>query len=386
MGNQVGTIKIPSLEPGEDTIIEFEWDIPNPDDYNFLNNEPWHYCLLSRINTVDDPMTVAETTNTPENVKNNNNIGWKNISIIKVNAELIGADIAQSAVISVGNLVPYKRKMRLNIWEKRKASDVPLFQQAELKIKLSPELTAFIKPTTIFNNLQYNEYDNTYLVKGDNSFIENLELDGNVIGTVTLSVNFLADNVTDKNDFDIKITQYVDGNNLLGGETFLISKDYNREIESMIDTVNSGSSTVLKSSNIYPNTVYNWYDSQNQLLYSGSDFTINSSVSALYKLEVLSLEDGFKDYSEIVITGSTNNTLNVYPNPTNSVLNVDYDLQGGSGYINITKIDNSVSNNYILNNMNNTIAIDVSNYANGYYNVAVVKNGNVYKSAIFIKN
>src|SRR5690606_19638354 len=213
MGNQVGTIKIPSLEPGEDTIIEFEWDIPNPDDYNFLNNEPWHYCLLSRINTVDDPMTVAETTNTPENVKNNNNIGWKNISIIKVNAELIGADIAQSAVISVGNLVPYKRKMRLNIWEKRKASDVPLFQQAELKIKLSPELTAFIKPTTNFNNLQYNEYDNTYLVKGDNSFIENLELDGNVIGTVTLSVNFLADNVTDKNDFDIKITQYVDGNN-----------------------------------------------------------------------------------------------------------------------------------------------------------------------------
>src|SRR5690606_27363620 len=249
-------------------------------------------------------------------------------------------DIAQSAVISVGNLVPYKRKMRLNIWEKRKASDVPLFQQAELKIKLSPELTAFIKPTTIFNNLQYNEYDNTYLVKGDNSFIENLELDGNVIGTVTLSVNFLADNVTDKNDFDIKITQYVDGNNLLGGETFLISKDYNREIESMIDAVNSGSSTVLKSSNIYPYTVYNWYDSQNQLLYSGSDFTITSSVSALYKLEVLSLEDGFTDYSEIVITGSTNNTLNVYPNPTNSVLNVDYDLQGGSGYINITKIDN----------------------------------------------
>lgn len=386
MGNQVGTLKIPSLEPGEDTIIEFEWDIPNPDDYNFLNNEPWHYCLLSRINTVDDPMAVAETTNTPENVKNNNNIGWKNISIIKVNAELIGADIAQSAVISVGNLVSHKRKMRLNIWEKRNASDLPLFEQAELKIKLSPELAAFVKPTTIFNNLQYNEYDNTYLVTADDSFIGNLELDGNVIGTVTLSVNFLADNVTDKNNFDVKITQYEEGNTLLGGETFLISKDYNREIESLINTVNSGSNTVLKSSNTYPNTVYNWYNSQNQLLYSGSDFTINSSVSALYKLEVLSLEDGFKDYSEIIITGNTNNTLNIYPNPTNSVLNVDYDLQGGSGYLNITKIDNSVSNNYILNNANNTITIDVTNYSNGYYNIAIIKNGNVENSLIFIKN
>ncbi len=386
MGNQVGTIKIPSLEPGEDTIIEFEWDIPNPDDYNFLNNEPWHYCLLSRINTVNDPMTVAETTNTPENVKNNNNIGWKNISVIKVNAELIGADIAQSAVISVGNLVPHKRKMRLNIWEKRKASDVPLFQQAELKIKLSPELTAYIKPTTIFNNLQYNEYDNTYLVKDDDSFIENLELDGNVIGTVTLSVNFLASNVTDKNDFDVKIAQYFDGNRLLGGETFLISKDYNNDIESHIYTETSGNNIILKSSNIYPNTIYNWYDSQNQLLYSGSDFTINSSVSALYKLEVLSLEDGFKDYSEITVSGNSNNTLNIYPNPTNSILNIDYDLQDGSGYLNITKIDNSVSNNYILSNSNTTTSIDVSNYSNGYYNIAIIKNGNVEKSAIFLKN
>ena len=196
----------------EDTIIEFEWTIPNPDNYNFLNNEPWHYCLLARINTPADPMAFPETINTPNNAKNNNNIGWKNISIIKVNAELIGADIAQSAAILVGNLAPNKRKMRLNIVEERKASDVPLFEQAELKIKLSPELTASIKPTTIFNNLQYNEYDNTYLVKADDSFIENLELDGNVMGTLTLSVNFLASNVTDKNNFDVKITQYEEGN------------------------------------------------------------------------------------------------------------------------------------------------------------------------------
>lgn len=386
MGNEVNTLQIPSLEPGEDTIIEFEWTIPNPDNYNFLNKEPWHYCLLARINTPADPMAFPETINTPNNAKNNNNIGWKNISIIKVNAELIGADIAQSAAILVGNLAPNKRKMRLNIVEKRKASDMPLFEQAELKIKLSPELTTSIKPTTIFNNLQYNEYDNTYLVTADDSFIENLELDENSMGTLTLSVNFLADNVTDKNAFDVKITQYDEDNILLGGETFLISKDYNNDIESQIHTTNSENNVILTSGNIYPNTVYNWYDSQNQLLYSGSDFTINSSVSALYKIEVLSLEDGFKDYSEIIITGNTNTTLNVYPNPTNSVLNVDYDLQGGSGYLNITKIDNSTSNNYILNNMNNTIAIDISNYANGYYNIAFVKNGNVYKSAIFIKN
>ena len=36
--------------------------------------------------------------------------------------------------------------------------------------------------------------------------------------------------------------------------------------------------------------------------------------------------------------------------------------------------------------MDNTIAIDVSSYVNGYYNVAFIKNGTVYKSAIFIKN
>ena len=386
MGNEVNTLQIPSLEPGEDTIIEFEWTIPNPDNYNFLNNEPWHYCLLARINTPADPMTFAETINTPNNAKNNNNIGWKNISIIKVNPKYIGEDISQSAAILVGNLARNKRKMRLNIVEKRNINDIPLSEQAELKIKLSPELTASIKPTTIFNNLRYIKHDNTYLVTADDSFIENLELDTNVMGTLTLSINFLADNVTDKNDFDVRITQYEENNNLLGGETFLIKKAYNNDIKSQIHTTTSGNNTILTPNNTYANTVYNWYDSQNNLLYSGLDFIIPNTIAEVYKLEVLSLEDGFKDYSEIIITGNTSNTLNIYPNPTNSVLNIDYDLQGGSGYLNITKIDNSVSNNYVLNNINNTISIDVSNYANGYYNVAIVKNGNVYKSAIFIKN
>src|SRR5690606_1436575 len=134
---------------------------------------------------------------------------------------------------------------------------------------------------------------------------------------------------------------------------------------SSIDTVNSGNNTVLRSINIYPNTLYNWYDANNQLLYSGSDFTINSTVSALYKLEVLSLEDGFKDYSQITVTGISNTPFTIYPNPTNSILNINYDLQGGSGYVNITKTDNSISYNHILDNTNNTTSIDVTNYTNG---------------------
>ncbi len=76
LGGAVGTLKIPPLDPGQEAILEFEWLIPNPADYVGLNPNPWHFCLLARIDTPDDPMTnEGMQVVVTENVRNNNNIG-----------------------------------------------------------------------------------------------------------------------------------------------------------------------------------------------------------------------------------------------------------------------------------------------------------------------
>ncbi len=79
MGSPLGSQPV-SVEGGEFTILEFEWMVPNPADYASFGADQAHFCLLSRIEDADG-MTVPETGNLRANVRNNNNIVWKNVSI-----------------------------------------------------------------------------------------------------------------------------------------------------------------------------------------------------------------------------------------------------------------------------------------------------------------
>lgn len=62
MGDAIGEMSIPAIENGSSEILEFEWDdMPNPQDYMNINNDnPWHFCLLARIELLVDPMTYPE--------------------------------------------------------------------------------------------------------------------------------------------------------------------------------------------------------------------------------------------------------------------------------------------------------------------------------------
>ena len=70
-----------NLKAGEETIVTLNWIPPNPDDFN--DNDKHHYCLLARINSSNDPMhCIPEVANPNINAKCNNNIVWKNITIL----------------------------------------------------------------------------------------------------------------------------------------------------------------------------------------------------------------------------------------------------------------------------------------------------------------
>lgn len=83
-GGQVGTSQtVTSLQPLGYKIYVFEFVLPNPNDYNCVGQVN-HFCLLARITDASKPnegMTFAETNDIYNNVRNNNNIAWKNISI-----------------------------------------------------------------------------------------------------------------------------------------------------------------------------------------------------------------------------------------------------------------------------------------------------------------
>jgi serine protease len=82
-GEQISYDYIPPIPPGETVIMEFAWDPPSPDLYDEVTpDEAWHFCLLARIVSQADPMATEEGVSIAYNVSNNNNIVWKNLTIV----------------------------------------------------------------------------------------------------------------------------------------------------------------------------------------------------------------------------------------------------------------------------------------------------------------
>jgi hypothetical protein len=78
--NLIGEQATGTLTEGNTTILEFPWSPPDPGAYG----SP-HFCLLSRIVTNPDPpygMTFPEVSSIGTNTRNNNNIVWKNVTIV----------------------------------------------------------------------------------------------------------------------------------------------------------------------------------------------------------------------------------------------------------------------------------------------------------------
>ena len=200
-----------------------------------------------------------------------------------------------NSVILVGNPQKYVRDTKIRFFEK----PIPesLLKFAQVKVKLSPDLQSKITPKSEIKGLKFNSSDGTYHIT-NNASIDNIILDPGLLGTITLTVNFYSNITTEINTFNFYIEQY-EGERLVGGESFVVNKTSNRNLKAEIGIDNGFGNLSLRSIFEYPNTDYNWYDLDGNLLYTGLDFLITDEIKEKYKLELISLEDGFIDYSEI---------------------------------------------------------------------------------------
>lgn len=100
MGGLIGSQSV-TVPGGGALIVTFPWSPPDPDDYASFGADRTHFCLLSRIETSPTApfgMTSPETGDLWNNVKNNNNIAWKNISVVD---EATGGGRIESTLVGV---------------------------------------------------------------------------------------------------------------------------------------------------------------------------------------------------------------------------------------------------------------------------------------------
>jgi len=388
MGDQITTLNIPIIQPGEEIILEAEWLVPDPEDYIGINVNPWHFCLLARIESENDPMTVPEVEFLPHNVRNNNNIAWKNTTVIDIipNTPTIGG------LVAVSNPFTTTKTYTLELFSESNESGKAIYDEAEVTIEMDEILfNAWEIGNKAGANFNTTSNEKKLIAAGNNVLFDNIQLSPQDFGTVYLTFNFLTKELTDKTTYTYHVIQRDKSTNqIVGGETYEIRKQPrpgftadagdDKEIE-------RNESVTLQAETINEDAVYNWYDTDGNLIATGSTLTISPEFSLQYKLEIISDLDGLKDYDDIAVTVNPYRIISISPNPTNLQVTVNYQADGAnSSYIMIVNQNSGNSENFILDTTLNTVNLDLSHLTSGLYSVILVANGEVQDSKNLLKN
>ena len=385
LGAPVGTVTIPVLQAGQEIILQVPFMVPNPADYSFAGSDQWHFCLLARIEAFNDPSN--ETNGLYANVQNNNNIAWKNVTIVDLLAN------RTNGVIAVGNPFDEPRTFFLELVKEDLETGKPIYDEAEVTLKMDETLfNAWERGGKIAQQIEGTLEEEKKIVKGNNVIIDNIAFNGNEMGILNINFNFLTRELTEKTRFAYHVIQKdaVTGQ-IIGGETYIIKKDA-RDIF-VADAggdkeVDKNEPITISALQISEPAIYNWYDTNGNLVFTGKDLTIATQVATKYKLEVIATADGFKDYSEVEVNLKPSVLNTIVPNPaTNNVL-VSYKLNGvSSAYLMVIGYygSNGTSNNYILDINSSETNLNVSNYPSGFYTVALVVNGEIVDAKTLIK-
>jgi hypothetical protein len=222
MGNVIGTVTLPVIASGGDSIQEFAWNPPNSDDYaTAFGGDQNHFCILARITTsTTSPfgMTFLEDTNLYGNVQKNNHIVWKNIGVYNA---LPGTGAPAYAVIA--NLTKQKMVVKVKFSALDAAGNAVLLDKGTLRINPSARLKEILKQNRPTGEGFRDAGDGTYQINKEGGFLQNISLDPGVFAP--LEVVFVPNNPAERlAGYAIRVEQ-VDQtggtDHLIGGQTLV---------------------------------------------------------------------------------------------------------------------------------------------------------------------
>lgn len=382
----IGTVTVPALEPGQETVLSIAWIPPNPADFSAPISLNGNFSLLARVVSDDDPITYTNGSNINNYTKFNNNVAWKNINIINVST----TNPITMAAFYVSNPEEQAQSYTIELVEHEHAQGKSLFEEAEISVKMDDTIhNAWLEGGSNSSDMESTNVDDLKLVKGNTSEIGNIMLQPDESGVVEIGFNFLTRELTDKTSYEYDVIQRNTATGeIVGGMTIIINKENRDAFLADAEVLSLENSTTIQAEDIGEPAVYNWYDSEGNLIHTGTEITLSPVIAQTYKLEVISELDGFKDYKEMEIPGNSPYTLGtLVPNPASSQITVSYDATSAtSAYLMITNTATGSSNNHILNTANTQATLSLSAYPNGIYTVTLVCNGAIVESKNLIKN
>lgn len=329
LGDALSTVTLPSIPAGGEYIAKIPWVVPNPINYS-SNADPWHFCLLARVNAAGDPLAFPLTSNVSSMARSNNNMAWKNLTVVDQVADKM------SAMVMVANPSNIARAFFLEFQNSNGEEGKPIFEEAEVTIKMDGVLfNAWERGGQKADLLTDTSDKQTKLIAGDNAVLGNIMFKPNEMALLTFEFNFLEEELTDKAAFTYHVVQKdAKTREVIGGETFLIKKN--------------------------PRPVFT-ADAADYMDYGEIQLEVESKPGAIER---------------------------IFPNPASDQVQVHYKLNGvRSAYLMVigNEATKGASNNYALKTERSRTDIDLSNYRSGIYTVVLVCDGRIADAKKMIK-
>ena len=179
---------IPVLQPGEAVVLQIPWYPPNPADFASFGPDQGHFCLLARIETSTTApfgMTFPEGGDVYTNTKNNNNIAWKNITVVD---NFAGALKLSSALIRNVLHVPVLTAIHFKNTEEFGGS---FFDFGRITVDLKPALyKRWIAGDAVGRGIE-RVGDTTIRIASPDAFIKNIRLGPDEVFALTMSFELL---------------------------------------------------------------------------------------------------------------------------------------------------------------------------------------------------
>lgn len=134
-GDIIGVVDIPPISPGGNVTIELPWYPPDPSTFT---TDIHHFCLVSRILSVNDPMFNEVSGSVSPNVRNNNNIAWKNVSVYNIDPN----DLPVGTSVFIRGINRDGRTNTIMFVDDgfKDPIKIPLFNVAEVELEVEPKL------------------------------------------------------------------------------------------------------------------------------------------------------------------------------------------------------------------------------------------------------
>jgi hypothetical protein len=396
LGNSIATVTLPILQPGEVKVIEIPWVV----DANVGVNGPVNtstivnYCILARIESLNDPISAANPNNL---VESNNNIAIRNTFLWDLNSiggsgPILGTSLNDGFDYPLGSFVAVENPLNNEtVFDFHFKTPTPnngnkITDDAEIILVLQQEMFDAIQNAGGFTQQGVQVIQNREVkITKDSIVFENVLIPENTRWINFIGVRYLIDSVSSPKQYTYLMAQsFPDSALYLGGENIIIRRNMRTQFNASAGpdvSIFAGDSVTISASGIGEPAKYQWFDVNNNLLHNTQSFTTSVNNQTTFKLRVTSQLDGSVDYDAMNVFIKNGNISTYYPNPITNNLTVDYTLEhvNTASLVLLSPFSNIYAS-FPLNINSYSTILDFSNYPSGFYSLLLMCDGNIQDS------